>query len=71
MSRQIVGITETDIAALVVLHLSRQKREGKYRMQVCTDLPYSRLDEFMKFLCDNLGIKVGETTADGSARSKP
>ena len=22
-------------------------------------------DEFMKLLCDNLGIKVGETTADG------
>jgi NADH:ubiquinone oxidoreductase subunit E len=36
-------------------------------MQVCTDLPCALrgADEFMKSLCENLGVRVGETTADG------
>jgi len=36
-------------------------------MQVCTDLPCALrgADEFLNNLCGNLGIKVGETTADG------
>jgi len=36
-------------------------------MQVCTDLPCALrgADQFMKSLCSNLGIKVGETTPDG------
>ena len=65
---QIVGITETGIAALVGFYtLYHDKKEGKYRMQVCTDLPCALrgADEFMKSLCGNLGIQVGETTADG------
>src|SRR5512143_1526525 len=65
---KIVGITETDIAALVGFHtLYHDKKEGKYRMQVCTDLPCALrgADEFMQSLCSNLGIQVGETTADG------
>src|SRR5688572_5772703 len=65
---QIVGITETDVAALVGFYtLYHDKKEGKYRMQVCTDLPCALrgADEFMKSLCDKLGIRVGETTQDG------
>ena len=65
---KIVGITETDIAALVGFYtLYHDKKEGKYRMQVCTDLPCALrgAEEFMDALCTNLGIKVGETTADG------
>ena len=64
----IVGITETDVAALVGFYtLFHDKKEGKYRMQVCTDLPCALrgADEFMESLCSNLGIKVGETTSDG------
>jgi NADH-quinone oxidoreductase subunit E len=36
-------------------------------MQVCTDLPCALrgADQFMQQLCANLGIQVGETTADG------
>jgi NADH-quinone oxidoreductase subunit E len=36
-------------------------------MQVCTDLPCALrgAEEFLDNLCGNLGIKVGETTADG------
>lgn len=65
---RIVGITETDVAALVGFYtLYHDKKEGKYRMQVCTDLPCALrgAEEFMDALCTNLGIKVGETTADG------
>src|SRR4030095_3714341 len=65
---QIVGITETDIAALVGFYtLYHDKKEGKYRMQVCTDLPCALrgAEEFMEALCSKLGIKVGETTPDG------
>jgi NADH-quinone oxidoreductase subunit E len=64
----IVGITETEVAALVGFYtLYHDKKEGKYRMQVCTDLPCALrgAEEFMDALCTNLGIKVGETTADG------
>jgi NADH-quinone oxidoreductase subunit E len=65
---RIVGITETDVAALVGFYtLYHDRKEGKYRMQVCTDLPCALrgAEEFMDALCNNLGIKVGETTADG------
>ncbi len=64
----IVDITETEVAALVGFYtLYHDQKGGKYYMQVCTDLPCALrgADEFMKNLCDNLGIKVGETTEDG------
>jgi NADH-quinone oxidoreductase subunit E len=65
---QIVDITETDVAAIVGFYtLYHDKKEGKYRMQVCTDLPCALrgADQFMENLCESLGIKVGETTPDG------
>ena len=58
----------TDVGALVGFYtLYHDKKEGKYRMQVCTDLPCALrgADQFMDSLCGNLGIKVGETTPDG------
>jgi NADH-quinone oxidoreductase subunit E len=65
---RIIDITETDVAALVGFYtLYHEKKEGKYRVQVCTDLPCALrgAEEFMESLCSNLGIKAGETTADG------
>jgi NADH-quinone oxidoreductase subunit E len=65
---KILDITETDIAAIIGFYtLYHDKKEGKYRMQVCTDLPCALrgAEEFMVSLCSNLGIKVGETTEDG------
>jgi NADH-quinone oxidoreductase subunit E len=65
----IVDITETDVAAIVGFYtLYHDQKAGKYRMQVCTDLPCALrgADEFMNNLCANLGIKVGETTPDGA-----
>ena len=64
----IVDITETDVAAIVGFYsLYHDKKEGKYRMQVCTDLPCALrgADQFMENLCERLGIKVSETTTDG------
>jgi NADH-quinone oxidoreductase subunit E len=61
-----IGIT--DVGALIGFYtLFHDKKEGKYRMQVCTDLPCALrgADEFMNSLCANLGTKVGETTPDG------
>ncbi len=65
---KMLDITETDVAAIVGFYtLYHDKREGKYRMQVCTDLPCALrgADEFMKSLCSHLGIRVGDTTKDG------
>ena len=64
----LVGITETDIAALVGFYtLYHDKKEGRYRIQVCTDLPCALrgAEEFMRSLCDRLGIESGATTEDG------
>ncbi len=65
---QIVDIRETEVAEIIGFYtLYHDEKGGKYRMQVCTDLPCALrgADEFMNSLCENLGIKVGETTADG------
>jgi NADH-quinone oxidoreductase subunit E len=58
----------TDVGALIGFYtLYHDEQAGKYRMQVCTDLPCALrgADQFMEELCANLGVKVGETTADG------
>jgi NADH-quinone oxidoreductase subunit E len=63
-----LDITSTDVAEIVGFYtLYHDKQAGKYRMQVCTDLPCALrgADQFMQELCANLGVKVGETTADG------
>ncbi|NWF65270.1 MAG: NAD(P)H-dependent oxidoreductase subunit E [Chloroflexi bacterium] len=65
---RILDITETDVASIVGFYtLYHDKKAGKYRMQVCADLPCALrgADEFLDNLCGNLGIKVGETTEDG------
>jgi NADH-quinone oxidoreductase subunit E len=65
---QLLGITETEVASIVGFYtLYHDKQEGKYRMQVCTDLPCALrgADEFLENLCGKLGIRIGETTPDG------
>ena len=64
----LLDMSLTDVGALVGFYtLYHDKKEGKYRMQVCTDLPCALrgADQFMDSLCANLGIQVGETTPDG------
>jgi NADH-quinone oxidoreductase subunit E len=65
---QMLDITSTDVAEIVGFYtLYHDKQAGKYRMQVCTDLPCALrgAEKFLEQLCGNLGIQVGETTSDG------
>ena len=65
---KMLDITSTDVAEIVGFYtLYHDKQAGKYRMQVCTDLPCALrgADKFLEKLCGNLGIQVGETTSDG------
>jgi NADH-quinone oxidoreductase subunit E len=65
---KMLDITSTDVAEIVGFYtLYHDKPAGKYRMQVCTDLPCALrgADKFLEELCGNLGIQVGETTPDG------
>ena len=65
---EILQISATDVASVVSFYtLYYDKPGGKYHLQVCNDLPCALrgADEFLEKLCENLGIKVGETTPDG------
>ena len=65
---EILGISVTEVASIVGFYtLYYEKPGGKYRLQVCNDLPCALrgADDFLEKLCENLGIKVGETTPDG------
>jgi NADH-quinone oxidoreductase subunit E len=64
----ILEITPTEVASIVGFYsLYYDEQAGKYRIQVCNDLPCALrgADQFLEKLCENLGIKVGETTSDG------
>jgi len=64
----ILEITSTEVASIVGFYsLYYDEPAGKYRIQVCNDLPCALrgADQFLEKLCENLGIKVGETTSDG------
>lgn len=64
----ILELDPTEVASVVGFYtLYYDQPEGKYRVQVCTDLPCALrgADEFLAKLCENLGIKLGETTSDG------
>jgi len=45
----------------------REQEAGKYRLEVCTNAGcmLNGADELVQYITNNLGIKVGETTADG------
>ena len=65
----IVDIDVTEVASIVGFYtLYHDQPAGKYRMQVCNDLPCALrgADKFVEALCGNLGIKLGETTTDGT-----
>lgn len=65
---EILEITPTEVAGIVGFYtLYYDEPGGKYRIQVCNDLPCALrgADEFLERLCENLGVRVGETTPDG------
>jgi NADH-quinone oxidoreductase subunit E len=58
----------TEVASLIGFYtLYYDQPAGKYRIQVCTDLPCALrgAEQFLDKICENLGIRIGETTADG------
>ena len=64
----LLEITTTDVASIIGFYtLFHDEKEGKYRMQVCTDLPCALrgADQFLQELCKNLSVDVGQTTEDG------
>ena len=65
---EILDMTSTEVASIVGFYtLYHDKPGGKHRIQVCNDMPCALrgADEFLKKLCENVGIQVGETTEDG------
>ncbi len=64
----LLDLDVTEVASIVGFYsLYHDEKAGKYRMQVCNDLPCALrgADKFLEALCGNLGVKVGETTPDG------
>lgn len=64
----ILEMTTTEVISVVGYYtLYHDQPGGRYRLQVCTDLPCALrgADEFLQQLCENIGLKVGETTPDG------
>ncbi len=65
---ELTGLSMTDVDSVVGFYtLFHESPGGRYRLQVCTDLPCALrgAEEFLNELCANIGVKVGETTADG------
>ena len=65
---EILEMTATEVASIVGFYsLYHDEPAGKYRIQVCNDLSCALrgADEFLENLCENVGIKVGETSEDG------
>ena len=65
---EILSISTTEVASIVGFYtLYHDEPGGKYRLQVCTDLPCALrgAEQFIEDLCDNLGIQVGDTSKDG------
>ena len=65
---ELCEITETEVTSIIGFYsLYYDQPSGKYHVQVCTDLPCALrgAEEFLEKLCENLGIKVGQTTQDG------
>jgi NADH-quinone oxidoreductase subunit E len=65
---EILDLSTTDVVSIVGFYtLYHEHPGGRYRIQVCNDLPCALrgADEFLEKLCENLGIRVGETSQDG------
>ncbi len=65
---EILGISTTEVAGIVGFYsLYYDRPEGRYRLQVCTDLPCALrgAEKFLDELCRRLNIQPGGTTSDG------
>lgn len=65
---ELIEVDVTEVASIIGFYtLYHDEKAGKYRIQVCNDLPCALrgADQFVGSLCDRLGIQAGETTPDG------
>lgn len=65
---EICDISSTEVSSIVGFYsLYYDEPAGRYRIQVCTDLPCALrgADKYLHELCARLGIQEGETTPDG------
>lgn len=65
---EITGVSTTQVGEVAGFYsLYYEEPHGRYHIQVCNDLPCAMrgADAFLQQLCDYLGVKAGETTADG------
>ena len=66
---EITGISETDVASILGFYtLFHAEPAGRYRIQICTDLPCALRgsEHYIAQLCERLGVEEGgETTEDG------
>lgn len=65
---EIAEVSPTDVASIVGFYtLFHEEPGGRYRIQICTDLPCALrgAEAFLAEVSQHLGIGVGETTADG------
>jgi NADH-quinone oxidoreductase subunit E len=64
----ILGLDPTEVGKLVRFYtLFHDEPGGRSRVQICTDLPCALrgAEDFARQVCENLGVKLGETTDDG------
>jgi NADH-quinone oxidoreductase subunit E len=64
----LLGLQSTEVASLVGFYTLYHDREGgKYRIQICTDLPCALrgAQTFADELREKLGVRKGGTTPDG------
>jgi len=64
----LLGMSPTQVGSLVGFYsLYYDRPGGKYRVQICTDLPCALrgAEAFAHDLCERLGIELGGTTSDG------
>lgn len=64
----VLGLDPTEVGKLIRFYtLYHEKKGGKYRIQVCTDLPCALrgAQEFADELCQGLGVEPNEPTEDG------
>lgn len=65
---ELLGVEPTQVGSLLGFYsLLYDRPGGRYRLQICTDLPCALrgADTFAKELCARLGIELGGTTPDG------
>jgi NADH-quinone oxidoreductase subunit E len=65
---EILEISTTDVASIVGFYtLYYDEPHGRFHIQICNDLPCAMrgADEFLKDLCEYLGVEPGQTTPDG------